>query len=57
MKIYVVMGNDFPEAIFSEKDAAERFCKRQPTLCGGSRVYWNVYDFTLDEHKQKESSK
>lgn len=50
MKVYVIMRNDFPEAVFSEYDEAERFCvKKLSEHTGGLNVYWSVYTFTMDE--------
>lgn len=46
-RVFVVMGNDFPDAVFSEEAVAEAFCKMRRAV-PGSRIYWRVYDFELD---------
>lgn len=46
-KVFVVMGNDYPDAVFSEEAAAEAFCKMRRAV-PGSRINWRVYDFELD---------
>ena len=54
MKVYVVMGNDFPDAVFSDAAAAERYIagKNQETKTIPSRrVYWRAYAFLLDAVK------
>lgn len=61
MKVFVVMGNDYPDAVFTSNEAAEAYCcaKRsddvlaQPKggMMHGSvpRIYWRVYAFDLRE--------
>jgi hypothetical protein len=50
-KVYVVMGNDFPDAVFdNEVDAIIHIniCKAQcPRRHMAPRIYWRVYDFPL----------
>jgi len=46
-KVFVVMGNDYPDAVFSEEAVAEAFCKMRRAV-PGSRINWRVYDFELD---------
>jgi hypothetical protein len=56
MKVYVVMGNDFPEAVFSTEIEAEKLCERRrfeegpkpPKGYRVPRIYWRVYPFELD---------
>lgn len=56
-KVYVVMGNDFPAAVFDSGSAAEAYClerkKQDETAAAGtrrlSRIYWRVYDFPLQQ--------
>lgn len=58
--VHVVMGNDFPSAVFSTEALAEAYCKRM----GGAnadprgpqpqrRIYWRHYKFELDKDKEK----
>lgn len=49
MRVYVVMGNDFPDAVFSSESEADAYCARQRTENPKSRVYWRSYDFVLDD--------
>jgi hypothetical protein len=51
--VYVVMGNDYPQAVFKTLEAAEKCCedkrKEGPfNPSGSSRIYWRVYDFKLE---------
>jgi len=45
--VFVVMGNDHPAAVFSTEAAAEEFCAAKKHD-GNTRIYWRVYEFTLD---------
>jgi len=52
MKVYVVMGNDFPDKVFATEEAAEAYCiekKSNPEnrVLGISRIYWRVYEFEV----------
>jgi hypothetical protein len=58
MKVYVVMGNDFPETIFgTEKGAAEFVAekKQREDVEAKSRyrsrpmIYWRFYEFELQK--------
>jgi hypothetical protein len=56
MKVFVVMGNDFPSAVFTTITAAEKYCdaKREEKLQNTraaiySKVFWRVYEFELDK--------
>jgi hypothetical protein len=54
-KVFVVMGNDFPAAVFTTEQAAEDYCvdQREETEAkrkrgeGSGRIYWRVYPFDL----------
>jgi hypothetical protein len=53
MKVYVVMGNDFPEAVFSKEKDAEAFCaekvgKKPHKGLPAAHVHWRTYEFKLD---------
>jgi len=56
--VYVVMGNDFPEAVFSSDADAQAFCEKirdvPPAHKFGPRIHWRVYNFVLDHEKIKE---
>lgn len=50
MKTFVVMGNDFPDAVFASEDLAEAYCVEQRKLNGKNttpHIYWKVYAFDL----------
>lgn len=52
MRVYVIMTNDFPEAVYSDKATAEAICKKQNSIKpepGFRKVYWRVYEFELKE--------
>lgn len=54
MMVYVVMGNDYPQAVFKTLEAAEARCaemrKRGPHNPSGScRIHWRTYDFKLED--------
>ena len=45
MKVYVVMGNDYPDAVYHNEKHAEKFCKAQKKI--QPRIYWCVYEFEV----------
>lgn len=47
--VYVVMGNGYPEAVFSVYDEARKFCEEK-SKTQGTRIFWRSYSFTIDEH-------
>jgi hypothetical protein len=54
MKVFVIMGNDFPECVFRDEFAANQFVERKKreendTVLGYRTVYWKVYPFDLKE--------
>lgn len=56
MKVYVVMGNDYPDCVFSDEGAADRYVKaktvenkRSMETGYSRRVYWRVYLFDLKD--------
>lgn len=51
--VFVVMGNDFPDAVFDTEEAAERYCAEKITTVSGHRIYWRVYDFALRTEASK----
>lgn len=47
-KVWVVMGNDFPDAVFSSEEKATAYCaekKKEPSP--GARIHWRSYEFEL----------
>jgi hypothetical protein len=50
-KVFVVMGNDFPDAVFDNKTTAEEYCslKSRGAHKHARRIYWRVYEFTLNQ--------
>jgi hypothetical protein len=55
MIVHVVMGNDYPEAVFTTARAAKKFCKKKAeepaskNMSGAIRIYWRVYAFELQK--------
>lgn len=51
MKVWVVMGNDFPDAVFFTKASAEAYCERkrdEPKIDPyHARIYWRHYEFEV----------
>lgn len=50
---YVVMGNDFPSAVFDTQKAADAYCEKKRNLpkpqgYHGPSIYWRVYTFPLN---------
>jgi hypothetical protein len=62
MKVWVLMGNDFPEAVFADQIAAEAEVKRRmdeqrvgKPNWDTPRVYWRVYDFKLRRDRESKN--
>lgn len=60
MNVWVIMGNDYPEAAFSKEVDAKAYCLHQTEANaidmqqGTSRkIYYRAYPFTLDNIKGK----
>ena len=49
--VHVVMGNDFPQAVFDTLEAAEAYCvlRRAEKRLDQRHIYWRVYDFNLNK--------
>lgn len=51
--VYVVMGNDFPEAVLSTEQAADKFIKKMKGKPGDARqafrIHWRYYSFQLNK--------
>lgn len=53
MKVFVVMGNDYPSAVFEDEAKAEAYCKEmkaeskkgKPASYPG--IYYRVYEFEV----------
>jgi hypothetical protein len=43
--VWVVMGNDYPDAVFSTEEAAEAHCALQRLKT--KRIHWRVYGFAV----------
>jgi hypothetical protein len=47
--VFVVMGNDFPDSVWSNEQVADAYVIRNQSAPNvGRKIYWRVYDFTLD---------
>jgi hypothetical protein len=51
MRVWVVMGNDYPAAVFDTEEAAKSYIKTKDMETGGAErgIYWRAYDFSLNE--------
>lgn len=54
--MHVVMGNDFPAAVFDDLAKAEAYCDQQRlkgphTESGICRIHWRTYDFYLNNER------
>lgn len=59
MKAFVIMGNDYPESVFADKDAADNYVKskmddereeherKNPGGFYSPRIYWRSYEFEI----------
>jgi hypothetical protein len=56
-QVFVVMGNDYPDAVFTDGDEAEAYCakKRREKRSQGHIIYWNLHEFTLDAMRSNQS--
>lgn len=61
MKVWVIMGNDYPTAVFDNERAAKQYCKTQTKVNnrdmerGDSRkIYWRAYEFDVTTKRPKE---
>jgi hypothetical protein len=56
MIVYVIMANDFPDCVFSDKDVAEQYKEEKNAedkrQYPGRRVFWRVYDFEMDHNRK-----
>lgn len=50
MKVYVVMGNDYPDAVFDSEQAAKSFCeaKKAKNATGERPIYWRYFEFEMN---------
>lgn len=54
MKVFVLMGNDFPDRVFANETEAGEVCKKLMDApsnrlgYGGQRIYWRIYPFELE---------
>lgn len=56
MKVHVVMGNDFPAAVFKSDSGAKKFCEdrkkedvKNLTILKRRGIHWRTYEFELQE--------
>jgi hypothetical protein len=55
MMVYVVMGNDYPAAVFDNESDAAAYCLRKKVegekrrADGNSVIYWRAYGFPLNQ--------
>ena len=53
MKLYVIMTNDYPAAVFDDEAAAERYCdakmKEQQARASRTGISWRCYGFELND--------
>lgn len=52
MKVYVIMGNDYPDAAFRTEEAAEEYVadkikKQNERKRIGPKIHWRWYEFEL----------
>jgi hypothetical protein len=48
-KVYVVMGNDFPDAIFSTQAGAEQYCEKKKSE--NKHIYWLEFELRTERIK------
>jgi len=56
MKMFVIMANDFPEAVFDDENKAKAFVvamnasdRRRCESLHATRIYWKCYEFELNK--------
>lgn len=64
MKVWVLMGNDYPDAVFTDEEAGERIIAKlhakhaakneERKASAGPSIYWRLYPFELDAAVDKE---
>lgn len=54
MKVWVIMGNDYPDAVFDSEEGANAFVKakgeedaRHRDMWAQPKIYWRAYEFEL----------
>ena len=52
MKVWVIMGNDYPDSVFALEEAAEKYiagkkAERSAEARGLPRIYWRSYEFEV----------
>lgn len=48
MTVWVLMGNDYPAAVFSDEKLANEAMERKKRENGEQRIYWRLYAFELN---------
>lgn len=60
-KVFVIMGNDYPNAVFDDQEAAEKYIykkncehpdydklnRKYPLICRQTRIHWRWYQFEV----------
>jgi hypothetical protein len=59
VRVFVVMGNDYPDSVFASEADAEAYIQQKKDEPGnrhehggGYRIYWRAYEFELREAKK-----
>ncbi len=58
MKVWVIMGNDYPHKVFADKEKAEEYLEKKEAVekeiasrplhsRERGRIYWRLYDFEV----------
>lgn len=54
MKVYVVMGNDYPSRVYKTRRGAAKFIEEKEEYdvkrmreTGGPKIYWRSYEFDV----------
>lgn len=54
-KVFVIMGNDFPDSVVSSQKAADEYIEARKAVDKamkvGHRIYWRSYEFEIDKLK------
>ena len=58
-RAYVIMSNDYPAAVMSNRAEAERFCEQkradQKEKLGRTQVNWRCYEFKINNTLSADS--
>lgn len=48
MDVWVIMGNDYPDAVVASEEAADAYCANKKAGRPDGRIYWRAYKFTME---------